>query len=117
MHSNIRPTTILFRVNGHICISGFEHAVVLATRPNVPPSIEERQRGMLVSTREWCEAPEMLFGWEIGLEVDCWAFGTVLIWMITGKVRDALRVVRPLRADIYACYSIRGMTAPGRSLI
>lgn len=28
----------------------------------------------------------MLIGWEIGLEVDCWAFGIILIWMITGKV-------------------------------
>jgi hypothetical protein len=34
----------------------------------------------------------MLFGWEIGLEVDCWAFGAVLIWMITGKVRYTLEL-------------------------
>ena len=73
-------------MNGHVCISGFEHATVIATRQNVPPSIEERQRGLLASAREWCEAPEMLFGWEIGLEVDCWAFGIILVWMITGKV-------------------------------
>ncbi|KAI0005323.1 kinase-like domain-containing protein [Russula compacta] len=85
IHSNIRPSTVLFRVNGHVCLSGFEHAIVIATSPDVPPCIEERQHGLLASSREWCEAPEMLFGWEIGLEVDCWAFGILLIWMITGK--------------------------------
>ena len=86
IHSDIRPSTVLFRVNGHVCISGFEHAIVIATRQNAPPSIEERQRGLLASAREWCEAPEMLLGWEIGLEVDLWAFGIILVWMITGKV-------------------------------
>lgn len=85
IHSDIRPSTVLFRVNGHVCISGFEHAIVIATRHNAAPSIEERQRGLLASAREWCEAPEMLLGWEIGLEVDCWAFGIILVWMITGK--------------------------------
>lgn len=31
-------------------------------------------------------APELLLGQHIGPEVDCWAFGVVLIWMITGRV-------------------------------
>jgi serine/threonine protein kinase len=96
IHSNLRPSTVLFRVNGHVCLSGFEHSIVIATRQNVPPSINERQHGVLASEREWCEAPEMLFGWEIGLEVDCWAFGVILVWMITGKVRGSLRVLEGL---------------------
>jgi hypothetical protein len=60
---------------------------VIATRQKAAPSVEDRQRSLRASEREWCEAPEMLFGWEIGLEVDCWAFGVILVWMITGKVR------------------------------
>ncbi|KAI9432607.1 hypothetical protein H4582DRAFT_2192282 [Lactarius indigo] len=67
IHSDIRPSAILFRVNGHVCISGFEHSIVRATRQSVARSVEERQ------------------GQHIGPEVDCWAFGAVLIWMITGR--------------------------------
>ncbi|KAI9445597.1 kinase-like domain-containing protein [Lactarius indigo] len=86
IHSDIRPSAILFRVNGHVCISGFEHSIVRATRQSVARSVEERQGGSDTSPREWCMAPELLLGQHIGPEVDCWAFGAVLIWMITGRV-------------------------------
>ncbi|KAH9177113.1 kinase-like domain-containing protein [Lactarius sanguifluus] len=86
IHNDIRPSVILFRVNGHVCISGFEHSIVLATRQSVAWSVEDRQGGPDTSPREWCMAPELLLGQHIGPKVDCWAFGVVLIWMITGRV-------------------------------
>ncbi|KAF8261533.1 kinase-like domain-containing protein [Lactarius quietus] len=83
IHNDIRPSTILFRVNGHVCIGGFEHAIVVATRQCTAITVEERSDA---SPREWCMAPELFLGQHIGLEVDCWAFGVVLVWMITGQV-------------------------------
>ncbi|KAH9043891.1 kinase-like domain-containing protein [Lactarius pseudohatsudake] len=85
IHNDIRPSAILFRVNGHVCISGFEHSIVLATCQSVTWSVEDRQGGPDTSPREWCMAPELLLGQHIGPKVDCWAFGAVLIWMITGR--------------------------------
>ena len=56
---------------------------MVATCQSVARSVEERSDA---SPREWCMAPELLLGQHIGPEVDCWSFGIVLIWMITGRV-------------------------------
>lgn len=56
---------------------------MVATSQGVSRSVEER---LDANPREWCMAPELLLGHYIGPEVDCWAFGVVLIWMITGRV-------------------------------
>jgi hypothetical protein len=57
----------------------------------------------------------MLFGWEIGPEVDCWAFGIIVVWMITGNVSY---VLRPRVGELISMMcSIRGITALGSSLV
>jgi len=35
---------------------------------------------------EWTQAPEELLGWEHGREVDWWAYGIVVGWMLSGQV-------------------------------
>ncbi len=57
-----------------------------ATRQSAARSVEECQDGLDMGPREWCKAPELFLGQHIEPEVDCWAFGVVLIWMITGRV-------------------------------
>ncbi|KAI0307422.1 hypothetical protein B0F90DRAFT_1812912 [Multifurca ochricompacta] len=51
IHSNIRPSTILFRVNGHVCISGFDRAIVIASRQTVAPSSKKDNADTCECTR------------------------------------------------------------------
>ncbi|KAI0344191.1 kinase-like protein [Trametopsis cervina] len=89
-HHAIRPEHILFDASGHILLTGFSRASVSA--PNGPqisyspqPANEQpRHRRELRDIDEW-SAPEAVLGWPQDSAVDCWAFGLLLWYMITGK--------------------------------
>ncbi|KAI0271705.1 kinase-like domain-containing protein [Gloeopeniophorella convolvens] len=108
VHTDIRPSTILLRVNGHVCISGFERAIIHGSRQSPEPSAGRRSSSFF-SMLESCEAPEVLSGEEVGTEADCWAFGVVLVWMITGQVCSDLVLLSRI---YFILFSNHGMSMP-----
>ncbi|KAI0034338.1 kinase-like domain-containing protein, partial [Vararia minispora EC-137] len=78
VHGAVRPSAVMIRAGGHIVLGGFENASHLT---NVSTAVSDR--GI---SKEWYHAPELLLGWEVGLEVDWWGYGIVLAWMACGQV-------------------------------
>lgn len=48
---------------------------------------------------EW-SAPEAVLGWSQDMSVDCWGFGHVLYFMVTGKARCISDALIPSDADL-----------------
>ncbi|KAA1468322.1 hypothetical protein DENSPDRAFT_878016 [Dentipellis sp. KUC8613] len=79
VHRSLKPEHILVHAHGHVVIANFERAIVLSGNATVT------NKEVADDENEWDSAPEMLLGWEFGIEVDWWAFGVVLGWMTCGQ--------------------------------
>lgn len=100
VHRSLRPSHIFINSEGHAVIGGFERSVILTQEQLDAKSAQSRSawRNSVISVvdngrsledeseREWEESPEMLLGWEHGVEVDWWAYGVVLGWLASGQV-------------------------------
>lgn len=97
VHRSLRPSHIFINSEGHAVIGGFERSVIL-TQQELEAKSRSTWRNSVISVvdngrspedeseREWEESPEMLLGWEHGVEVDWWAYGVVLGWLASGQV-------------------------------
>lgn len=97
VHRSLRPSHIFINSEGHAVIGGFERSVILTQqeleaksrstwRNSVISIVDNGRSPEEESEREWEESPEMLLGWEHGVEVDWWAYGVVLGWLASGQV-------------------------------
>ena len=93
-HCAISPEHVLIGADGHLVLTGFSHATV--SGPNSPRDgllssasrmlhVAQPDRGRSEQTGEW-SAPEAILGWTCDSTVDCWGFGAVLYFMLTGQV-------------------------------
>ncbi|KAI0312882.1 kinase-like domain-containing protein, partial [Amylostereum chailletii] len=92
VHCALRPSIVLVRANGHVLISGFEHSARI--QEDRPRLLEQERKS------EWFHAPELLLGWEVGFEVDWWAYGIIVGWMACGQHPFHLSVDEDVHADI-----------------
>ncbi|KAI0312880.1 kinase-like domain-containing protein [Amylostereum chailletii] len=92
VHCALRPSIVLISASGHVLISGFENSVRI--QEDRPRLLEQQRKS------EWFHAPELLLGWEVGFEVDWWAYGIIVGWMACGQHPFHLSVDEDVHADI-----------------
>ncbi|KAG6819217.1 hypothetical protein H0H93_014123 [Arthromyces matolae] len=88
IHRDLRPEHVLVDDAGHIVVEGFESSEIVAF------TSKDRDRhpvlcSALVGNISVFSAPELLLGWSHDYLVDTWAFGALLLFMLSGK--DILR--------------------------
>ncbi|KAJ7072710.1 kinase-like domain-containing protein [Mycena amicta] len=76
VHRDLTPFNVFVDDDGHILISNFCNAVILSKGPQVsPPS----------SSAIEYQSPEIFLGWTHNAVADCWSFGILLHFLLTGK--------------------------------
>nr|GAT56172.1 AGC/AKT protein kinase [Mycena chlorophos] len=75
VHRDLTPFNIFIDNNGHILLSNFSNATILR---------DGRQSSLPMSSAIEYQAPEILLGWTHDAAVDCWSFGLVLHFLLTG---------------------------------
>ncbi|KAF8060847.1 kinase-like domain-containing protein [Lyophyllum atratum] len=83
VHRDLRPENVLIDSNGHIVLDGFASSEILRQ------SREAGEHNYLfcttpISGNSASRAPELLLGWAHDFAVDCWGFGLVLRFMLSG---------------------------------
>ncbi|KAF5376979.1 hypothetical protein D9615_007218 [Tricholomella constricta] len=85
VHRDLSPEHITIDSAGHIIVEGFGSSELLRY-----PASSERGREPLfctasVHTNSTFLAPELVLGWAHDFAVDCWGFGMLLRFMLSGK--------------------------------
>ncbi|KAJ7099481.1 kinase-like protein, partial [Mycena belliarum] len=75
IYRDLSPSNILIDHMGHVVLSNFCNAALFSATKAMPPS----------ATMEYL-APEILLGWTHDFAVDCWSFGVLLHFLLTGTV-------------------------------
>ena len=84
----MKPAAVLIAADGHIMLSGFEHAQCLNDQGGcVPFIVTTNKHPRAVGVHD---APEILLDWAHDFGVDWWGFGVVLFWMLTAEVCGAV---------------------------
>ncbi|KAF7315035.1 AGC/AKT protein kinase [Mycena indigotica] len=76
VHRDLTPFNIFIDNSGHILLSNFSNATILA---------QGRQSSLPASATLEYQAPEVFLGWCHNQVADCWSFGIVLQFMLTGE--------------------------------
>ncbi|KAJ7270102.1 kinase-like domain-containing protein [Mycena haematopus] len=75
IHRDITPFNIFVDHAGHAVLTNFSNATTIC---------DDAPCGMPPSAAMEYQAPEMLLGWAHNSAVDCWSFGVVLHFLLTG---------------------------------
>ncbi|KAJ6590004.1 kinase-like domain-containing protein [Mycena vulgaris] len=75
IHRDLTPSNIYIDNTGHIVLSNFCNATLLSSN---------KQRSMPPSAAMEYQAPEILLGWAHDFAVDCWSFGALLHFLLSG---------------------------------
>ncbi|GJE91992.1 kinase-like domain-containing protein [Phanerochaete sordida] len=85
-HRSLRPEHVLISADGHIVLTGFSRASISAfnsPRTEHRMAMEDKER--LARAMNMWSAPEVVLGWTHDFAVDCWAFGSIVHFMMTGE--------------------------------
>jgi serine/threonine protein kinase len=93
VHRDLKPENILLGRDGHIILSDFGCAKVLANPSNCDidgQAFAGRHRAFSNCGTVQYQAPEMILGWSHDTAVDIWGLGLLIHIMLVGKVRNSL---------------------------
>ncbi|KAF7296067.1 AGC/AKT protein kinase [Mycena kentingensis (nom. inval.)] len=76
VHRDITPFNVFLDDTGHILLANFCNATILC---------DGRQTSSPESAAIEYQAPEVFLGWTHGAASDCWSFGLLLHYLLTGK--------------------------------
>ncbi|KAF9466960.1 kinase-like domain-containing protein [Collybia nuda] len=77
VHRNINPESVLIDSEGHVILSGLDHARIVEPSGKVQGVIE------VAPETKGYQAPEVLLGWAHDFTVDCWGYGLLLHFMLS----------------------------------
>ena len=89
-HRSLRPEHVLIGPDGHIVLTGFSRASVTAfssPKSEHKAAMAEKEK-LLQGANVWA-APEVVLGWAHNFAVDCWGFGMLVYFMLTGRVSSS----------------------------